>query len=215
MKGISLITRREGTTRETFRDYYEKQHAPLGMRYFPFCKYLRNHVIDASKDINFDVIMESYFPAGTDIATINSGEIRAIMDVDERKFMKPEMIRSTSANEHIIKGAENSIAQAGTRRLMLLLNSNSSAQLSRANLDQWGAALMGLQGVERISLDIAMQQISTYATFPYAAILSLWLGTEAEAVQLPAAPEGVKLEVSVLTEVHETRPEVLAERYQG
>ena len=44
MKSVCLLTRRAGTTREAFRDYYETQHCRLGMKYFPFAKYLRNHV---------------------------------------------------------------------------------------------------------------------------------------------------------------------------
>ena len=64
MKSLCLLTRRAGTTREAFRDYYETQHCRLGMKYFPFAKYLRNHVVAASVDIDFDCVSEFYFAAG-------------------------------------------------------------------------------------------------------------------------------------------------------
>ena len=79
MKVSCLLTRRDDITRQAFREYYESQHAPLGMRHFPFQKYLRNHVLESSSEIDFDVIMESYFDDQVDVAAIDNGDIRSIM----------------------------------------------------------------------------------------------------------------------------------------
>ncbi len=61
MKVVTLIQRKPGTTRAAFKDYYEKNHARLGTRYFPFDKYVRNH-LDSSEpaDVPFDVYMEAF-----------------------------------------------------------------------------------------------------------------------------------------------------------
>ena len=78
MKSLCLLTRRAGTTREAFRDYYETQHCRLGMKYFPFAKYLRNHVVAASVDIDFDCVSEFYFDAGrggADLMATSVGDI--------------------------------------------------------------------------------------------------------------------------------------------
>lgn len=208
MKSVCLLTRREGTTRQAFREYYETTHAPLGMKYFPFRKYLRNHIIDASGDTDFDVIMECYFDDQINVSGVDAGEVRAIMDVDEKRFMNQRMIRSARVEERVLGGSPIGIAPPGTRRQMLLFSAADPAALNA-----WGADLTTMPGVARVSLDTAQQQVGNYAGSPYAAILSLWFaGTEGKLVPL-TAPAGVKLEATILTAVCETTPEELAARY--
>lgn len=217
MKGSCLLTRRAGMTRQAFREYYESSHAPLGMRYFPFQKYLRNHVLESSSEIDFDVIMESYFSDQVDVAAINNGDVRSIMDIDERAFMTQDMIRSASVDEQVLRGPPIDIAAPGTRRLMLLLNLRDPA--IQPSLDEivrpWATDLACLAGVERVTLDTARQQVAGYGGFPYAAILSLWLEGSIPSVNTLAAPDPLKLETCVLTQVYETPPEELAARYRS
>jgi hypothetical protein len=44
-KNIALLSRRAELTRAQFRDYYETRHAPLAIGYFPFTRYVRNHLL--------------------------------------------------------------------------------------------------------------------------------------------------------------------------
>ena len=215
MKGSCLLTRRDDLTRQAFREYYESNHAPLGMRHFPFQKYLRNHVLESSSEIDFDVIMESYFDDQVDVGAIDNGDARAIMDQDERKFMRQDMIRSVAVDEQVLSGPPIDIAAPGTQRLMLLLNAKDPA--TQPSLDgiarPWAKELAGLPGATRVSLDTAKQQVAGYGAFPYAAILSLWLKGESPSVNSFTAPDALKLETCVLTQVDETPAEVLAERF--
>lgn len=208
MKSLCLLTRREGTTRQAFREYYETTHAPLGMKYFPFRKYLRNHIIDASGDTDFDVVMECYFDDQTNVSGVDAGEVRAIMDVDEKRFMNQPMIRSARVEERVLGGSPIGIAPPGTRRQMLLLSTAAPAAL-----DAWGADLATMPGIARVSLDTAQQQKGNYAGFPYAAVLSLWFAEARDTILPLTPPPGIHPEISLLTDVCETTPEELAARY--
>mgnify|MGYP002682460184 FL=1 len=217
MKSSCLLTRRADMTRQAFREYYECSHAPLGMRYFPFQKYLRNHVLESSSEIDFDVIMESCFSDQVDVAAINHGDVRSIMDRDERTFMTQDLIRSASVDKKVLGGPPIDIAAPGTRRLMLLLNVRDSA--IQPSLDEiarpWATDLACLPGVKRVSLDTAKRQVAGYGGFPCAAILSLWLEGSIPSVNALAAPDPLKLETCVLTQVYETPSEELAARYRS
>jgi hypothetical protein len=51
IKIIAMIPRKQGITREQFKEYYESRHVPLILSYFPqIDKYIRNY---ATKDENF------------------------------------------------------------------------------------------------------------------------------------------------------------------
>lgn len=213
MKGSCLITRREGTTRQMFRDYYENNHAPLGMRFYPFQKYVRNHVIEASADIDFDVIMETRFDDNTDVAAIDSGKVRVTMDVDERHFMEQGVIRSASVEERVLAGPPLDIAGAGARRQMLLFNADLSDTGALSRIEDWGKALGASNGVMRVTLDTRRAGLPSYGQFPYDAILSLWLNELAEPVTALEIPEGISLAVWLLTEVCETTPDELSARF--
>lgn len=213
-KFSGLLSRRPGTTRQAFRDYYETSHARLAMKYFPFSKYVRNHVVEASGDIDFDVVSEFYFAVGTDIGGVQAGPVHSIMDADERRFMDQSLIRSTSVEEIILSGPPRDVAAPGTRRQMLLLDARGAADsVFRVTVEEWGRALASQQRVMRVSMDAVHASGTGDRVFPYQAILSLWLGVAGKAVALPQPPAGVALGVSLLVDVCESPPQLLAELY--
>ncbi|MDB5429822.1 MAG: ethyl tert-butyl ether degradation EthD [Caulobacter sp.] len=89
MKTIILVNSLEGRTRDQFREHYEAVHAPLGARWFPFYKYLRNHVVEAEPGATeFDGMGEFWAiltPAET--APILAGEAGPLFEDDRALFM--------------------------------------------------------------------------------------------------------------------------------
>lgn len=216
MKSVCLITRRPGTTREAFRDYYETSHSRLGSRYFPFAKYLRNHLVETSTEVNFDVVSEFYFEDGANIGGLMTGPVGDILRADERKFMEQSLIRSAQVEELILAGPPRDVAAAGTRRQMLMLSvADAQDETFRTAVCNWGEALAANPGVMRISVDLVNPDVvMSPAPFPYHAVLSLWLEGKAEGVADLDVPVGVRLDVSLLTDACESTPELLAELYQ-
>ncbi|MBE0480291.1 MAG: EthD domain-containing protein [Dehalococcoidia bacterium] len=88
IKGISLLKRKQGISREEFLRHYEEVHVPLAMKHFPFKKYVRNYVTGDAVD--FDCITEVWFETMEDCekaaAFSVSPEYKIISD-DEEKFM--------------------------------------------------------------------------------------------------------------------------------
>lgn len=215
MKSVCLLTRKPGTTREAFRDYYETRHALLGSRYFPFAKYVRNHLLASSTPVDFDVITEFFFDDGVNVADLHSGRVREILDQDEREFMDQRLIRPAGAEELLLAGPPRDIAPAGRRRQMLLLNSDSDETVFRAAVAGWGEAMASDHHLPRVSVDYTSPQFPDgEQRFPWQAILSLWLDDTGESVSELEAPPGVTLSVSLVAEVCESRPEQLKSLYQ-
>jgi len=100
-----LVRRRDGLSREQFREYYETKHAVLAASSMPKCvRYVRNFVQDEpSGPQDFDVITEFWFdvegswdeaiPAMTDHAT------RQMLAVDEANFMDRASMRVVTVAE--------------------------------------------------------------------------------------------------------------------
>lgn len=211
-KFAALLTRRPGTTRQAFRDYYETSHSRLGMKYFPFAKYVRNHVVEASTDIDFDVVSEFYYAAGAHARRQPPESVHRIMDADERKFMDQSLIRSTAVEERIVSGPPRDVAAPGTRRQMLLLDARAAAGAAfLAAVEQWGRTLGKQPRVMRVSMDTVHASGTDDHAFPYRALLSLWLRAADRAIALPEPPAGVRLGVSLLVDVCESPPQLLSE----
>ncbi|HAN68944.1 MAG TPA: hypothetical protein DCQ70_10675 [Halieaceae bacterium] len=215
MKSICLLSRLPGTSPEAFRDYYENNHSRLGSRYFPFAKYVRNHVISASPAVDFDVITEFFFDPDLDVAGVHSGRVREILDADERRFMEQRLIRPAGAEESLLAGPPRDVEAPGRLRQILLLNPIAGAGGNFVDsVTAWGKQLADHQQVLRVTLDSASAQPPGGANaFPYEALLSLWL-EDGRPVQPGEPPAGVELTVNLLTEVCESPPELLRELYQ-
>ena len=213
MIGVSLIAKRPDFTRDAFRDYYEEKHSRLGIRYFKFQKYLRNHVVSSSPGVSFDVVMQCVMAPDFDPAATNfDPAVRAIFDEDERAFMVPEDIRSGALDERVLSGPVVDIAPAGARRQMIFIRKagDTDAGPFEASLEAYGLSLAQNASVGTVTAATAKPGMAGYAAFPYDAMVSLWLKEGQPAVDpLPETPD-FEIAAWVLTEVCEDRPETLA-----
>jgi len=196
MKTICLLSRKVGTDRADFRDYYENNHAPLALGFFPFKKYIRNHLpLDVEVDIGFDTISEFWLEDVTPVLELMAGEVGKTMKADEIKFMDQSMIRSGAAEEHLLRGGRRG-NDHGLRKTALLLKRGAScdAESFAEAVKAWGSVLP----VERVSVDF----VTPWAPWPADAVL--WLWGEAD---IPAFPPGVSLWRKLLTVAAETSPD--------
>ncbi|MDO8862971.1 EthD domain-containing protein [Haliea sp. E1-2-M8] len=214
MKSVCLLSHRPGSTREAFREYYETSHSRLGSRYFPFSKYVRNHVVSSAGEVDFDVITEFFFDDGVDVAGVHSGRVREILDEDEKRFMDQRLIRPAGSEEMLLSGSARDIAPAGTQRQMLMLTHAGDAGNFRDAVNSWGKQLAEEGGLPRVSVDYTQAHApSGEGRFPFDAVLSLWLPENGGALSGLSPPAALELRADVLTEVCESTPELLRELY--
>ena len=215
MKSVCLLTRRAGTAREAFRDYYETQHCRLGMKYFPFAKYLRNHVLAASAEIDFDCVSEFYFDPERGGGDLMATPVGDILRADERKFMDQGLIRPAIAEESILAGPPRDVAAPGTQRQLLMLDPADGAadEAFFAAVCDWGLALGAAPGVMRVSLDRTTPFTPGAGGFPWRAMLSLWLTPGAAPAQFAPPPAALGVGVALLADVCESPPELIRALY--
>jgi hypothetical protein len=214
MKSVCLLSRRPGSTRDAFRDYYENSHSRLGSRYFPFSKYVRNHVLSSAGEVDFDVLTEFFFEDGVDVGAVHSGRVREILDADERQFMDQRLIRPASAQELLLAGSARDIAPEGTRRQLLMLNQSGDAASFRNAVNSWGKQLAEEGDLSRVSVDYTQAHAPAgEVRFPFDAVLSLWLRENGEALTGLQAPAALAIKADVLTEICESTPELLHALY--
>ncbi len=215
MKSVCLLTRRAGTTRAAFRDYYETRHCRLGMKYYPFAKYLRNHVVDSAQDIDFDCVSEFYMEDGRLSVDPKQTGAGAILDADERNFMEQGLIRPARAEETILFGPPRDVAVPGTRRQLLLLDPAAGIDddAFAAAITGWARAIASVPGVVRVSLDRVLPYAPDRTSFPCQALLGVWLGVGASPIALPSTPAALELRVALLADVCETPPAEIAALY--
>ncbi|QZP08326.1 hypothetical protein [Caenibius sp. WL] len=213
MIGVSLIPKRSDFSREQFKDYYENVHSRLGMKYFKFSKYLRNHVIEASPGIWFDVFMQCRMAPDFDHVAVNfDPAIRAIFDEDEHAFMTPEDMRSGSIDERVISGPAVDIAPKGARRQLLLIRKPDGVAPDPfdAALAAYGLALADEPTVGTVTVGVVNGESVGYSSLPYDAVISLWLKGEAPAITALPESENFILDAWILAEVCEDEPAMLA-----
>jgi hypothetical protein len=103
MKMIVLFRRKQELTAEQFRDHYEKRHAPLAMKLFPYLKgYRRNYIRHDLKHqraageitnapLDFDAITEITFDTSADyermVCDMADAAIRDQVVEDEKRFL--------------------------------------------------------------------------------------------------------------------------------
>lgn len=106
IKLILLVRRKEGTTRQDFRHYYESTHAPLASRLMRHCKrYVRNFIDEeATGPVDFDVITEFWFdvqgPWKEASKHLSDSAAQQALAQDEARFMDRASMRVLIVDEH-------------------------------------------------------------------------------------------------------------------
>jgi hypothetical protein len=206
-KNIALLPRRHGLTRAEFRDYYEASHAPLAIGFFPFTRYVRNHLADG-EEVGFDTVSEFWSDDIAQLAALMQTQVGELMRADEQRFMDRAQIRSGAAEEHLLAGAARTAESAAGAKYAWLLQRSSGEAEFVAGLTVWAHALMAhaSAGCVRVTLDL----IRPWATaFPFDAVLWLWLS----APGVPAGsvlPAGATVWQRLRVIPAETPPEVMA-----
>lgn len=207
-KVITLIARKEGTTRAAFKDYYEQNHAPLGTRYFPFDKYVRNHLNESvPADVGFDVLMECWLEQEKAYAIL-TGEVVAIFDADEKRFMKaPPRPVGVDAIEHLIFGPPRGVDPRGTPKVAIVIRNISELDGTAfyERVAAWGRELAKDTGATRVIMDEVFPNPDS-TLFTGDSILHLWGPTAIPELEPPA---GLHVEQAMTLDSQETPPEDL------
>lgn len=195
-KSISALVHRPDSTRTAFQAYYEENHAPLAIQYFPFTRYARNHLIDG-EDLGFDTISEFWAEDIAAAAALMNGPVGDILRADEVKFMDQSRIASGSAEELVL--SEGDCTGPDGLRTALLISPAASEETWREAALSLGRSLAGEQ--PGVSLDFV--QSWGAVLFPASAVL--WVPGEAA---FPVAPASLHIR-RVLVRRVETAPEQL------
>lgn len=216
-KTVSLISRKQGSTRAEFRNYYETRHAVLGMKNFPFRKYLRNHVIAAPPDAGFDVFSEFWQDSVAKAYETMAGPIGDVMHEDEARFMDRSLQRAAKSHDRVVFGPPRDVDPTPTRKQILLLTraADTSAADFAAAAAKWGARLAESAPAGRI-LRVALDVVEPFEKigFPCDAILSIWLGPSGDGVAFGDPPAGFTVKTAATVEACETSRDVLTASYK-
>lgn len=211
MKLVNPITRREGMSRSDFRDYYENHHAPLGSQYFPFEKYVRNHLAESTPaDVGFDCLMECWLDH-TKAMAILTGDIEKLFADDEAKLMRRRAV-GVPVEEILVAGSPRGIEATDVFKETLLL-ANDTGRPAEEFVEQvarWGREIAARAGsaLSRITLDRILAV--NYAELNADVLLTAWLQERTSVLGKTPLPAGIRLVGSVVTVPHETTPAQLA-----
>ena len=169
IRTVFFCHRRDGLTREAFRDHYERRHAPLGARHLAGLEfYVRNHVreergahVMRGQELEFDVITEfeyasqrAFDDALATLATPIGEEIRE----DEARFMRRET-NSYFASRREASYGDRPAAGAMPKTIALLRSERSEGGALRASLAERvreAAIRLGRAGARAAELDVAI-----------------------------------------------------------
>lgn len=207
-KNIALLPRRSDVTRRQFHDYYEANHAPLAIGYFPFTRYVRNHLADG-EEVGFDTVSEFWSDDIAQLAALMHTEVGELMRADEQRFMDRAQIRSGAAEEHLLAGTQRTAeSAAGTKYAWLLKRDPGTGEAAfLAGLTAWASECAAIPGARcaRVTLDIIRPWA---AAFPFDAALWLWMSAP-EAPAAGALPAGVTVWQRLRVIAAETAPELM------
>jgi hypothetical protein len=158
VKSIGLLVSRADLTPAAFRDYYETRHAGLAAQYFPFTRYIRNHLLDAAgAGADFHCYSEFWSDDVAALIAINQSPVGDLFRQDEARFMERTLNRPAMATEHVVAGSDEPATLCSRKRgLFLMRNSGTSdaewlAALRQCGTD-WQHASAGR--IRRVVLDL-------------------------------------------------------------
>jgi uncharacterized protein (TIGR02118 family) len=160
-KSLCALARRPDFDRAAFHDYYERHHAPLGMRHFPFTRYVRNHLIDAP-DVGFDTISEFWADDIDATAALMDGPVGDTMREDERRFMDRARIAPAGSDEEIL--SEGRPADASGMRTALLVRSDKLSPVYH-----WARCLADVHA------GVSIDRLRPWGTPSFPADMVIWL----------------------------------------
>lgn len=198
-KSICALVHRPGSTRADFQAYYESSHAPLGARYFPFTRYVRNHLIDA-EDFGHDTISEFWADDIAGAAALMNGPVGDILRADEAKFMDQSRVAPAGAEEHVLSTGEPADAQGA--RTAFLIDPANGGEGWRETALAWGKEIAA--GQPGVSLDF----VASWKDVPFPAAAVLWVPSHVD--REPPAELSVR---RLFARRAETPAEVLAQTY--
>lgn len=188
-KSICVLAHKAGTTREDFQRYYEENHAPLAISYFPFSAYARNHVTGAQL-FRWDTISEFWADDIDAAAALMAGPVGKIMAADEERFMNRPLIASAGVEE-VILSSGSPAGTDGRRTALLVQNASEDVDL-RSTVIEWA------KGFAKEMSGVSVDFTSNWTDLAFPAKAVLWLpGWQAQA----AIPYGLSTQTLLLRHV--------------
>ena len=213
MKSIALLPRRADFTRAQFKAYYETCHAPLALSYFPFARYVRNHLLD-EEEIGFDTLAEFWNEDIGRMASLLQTEIGAIFRADEQRFMSRERITTGGSTETLLAGPPRPIETAPRLKYAWLLCRTPDADPAQfaASVAEWGRTVAADSACERATLDVITPWPGP--EFPFQAVLWFWMREGRPPLEAPR-PAMVARWRAVTVLAHESPPDVMAAAFRA
>jgi hypothetical protein len=194
-KNIIIVCRRADLSRAAFRDHYEARHAPLGIAWFRFDKYVRNHVADDAGEPGFDCVAE-FWPHDLDQIARAYAAAGQLFAEDDARFMQAERLGGAVDDIHLA-GPPRGVDPPGTRKRLDLLRASALPPVDE--LARWARDELAASRATRITLD---RPAAGDGGLQDTAVLHRWdAGAEASPPVAPLA--------SALVSVHESPPELL------
>ena len=117
-KLMTLLRRKQGTTHEQFKAYYENVHSKMGDKYLPpYCKkYLRHYLTPIAPQMkagqpphpDFDAVVELWFDTEADCkafeASVSAPELVKEIIADEDMFVDRSLIFRYRVEDHLSWG---------------------------------------------------------------------------------------------------------------
>jgi uncharacterized protein (TIGR02118 family) len=195
VKNLGLIPRRPDLTRQAFREYYERRHAPLALKHLRcFRRYVRNHVVASTPaEPSFDALSEFWYDSAADvdavIAILNS-PAGAVLRDDEAQFMDRAGIRIVRVQESLLFGPARSTEDGVVTKHALLLHRAAGAHAAdfQGDVQRACAALLSPRESAFVRLQLDLPTDPDEPGLALDALLTAWPDADGRA-PFDALPE--------------------------